>query len=133
MNHVLKIKQGKFTYSVARASAAQQKTLMTLIAANVLLKSVQSKQGEINEEMIYGVLLTIGEPIFDQIVDLVLGVVVRVDQPEIPIDIESFQDHMHDYFMLIAKVIKENLQDFFTYLDEENAKNRNLRQLNQKS
>lgn len=126
---MLKIKSGKHTYHVVPASAAGQKKLMTIIGAKIALNSAQASDGKINDELLYGALLTIGEPSLDDIVDIVLVSVVRIDQPDIPVDIESFQDHMHDYFMLIAKSIKANLDDFFTYLDTENAKRRNKMKL----
>ena len=129
---MLKIKTGKFTYQVVPASAAGQKKLMTLIGAKIALNSAQAKDGVINKELLYGALLTVGEPVLDQIVDIVLAKVVRLDEPNMPIDVESFQDRMHDYFMLIAEAIKGNLDDFFTYLDEENARRRNISQLSKK-
>ena len=124
MSNIGKITLGSSVYHVAKAPADKQKKLLALIGARVAFNSASGQIEKINEDAVYGVLLGMGEDTVDQVADIVLYSCVKPDQPKVPIDVGSFQNNMHEYFMLISLAVVENLADFFTYLDNVNKQTR---------
>lgn len=118
---VEQIKVGDTTFNVAQASAVDQKRLLLLVGAKIALNSSATKTVEIDTELLFGALLSTPEKVFDEIAEIVLYKVVKNGTDDF-IDIKYFQGNMVHYFELVAKAIKVNLQDFFTYLDKSNAK-----------
>lgn len=110
---------GNAQYSVAQAPAVKQKKLMLLVGAKIAFNSAATKSG-IDRDLLMGALTSMPEPIFDEIVEIVLYKTCKVGDDAI-IDVGSFQGGMLDFFQLVAEAIKLNLDDFFTYLDSVNA------------
>jgi hypothetical protein len=111
------------TYNIVQASAVQQKTLMTLVGARISLNSAASGADEISVPMLVGLLLSLSESDLDKISNIVLYKTVKHGGDNV-VTIDDFQGKMNAYFALLAEAIKINLQDFFSWLDTENAKGR---------
>ncbi len=124
MDQIGQVKINKVTYNVVKADAVSQKKLMTLIGGRILMNSAAGQVETIDEGLVYGVLLTIGEDVVDKIASIVLHKTVVHNGKEEFIDVDNFQNRMHDYFMLVAMAVGVNLNDFFTYLDNANAETR---------
>lgn len=120
---VIEIKIGGKSYNVAKAPAADQKRLLSLIGAKIAFKSASAQKDTIDSDFLFGALLTETEEKFDVIASIVLKKVV-ISGSEIPVDVGSFQNRVTEYYQLVAAAIVENLQDFFTYLDSVNAETR---------
>ena len=112
------VKVGNSTYSIAQAPAIKQKKLMLLIGAKIAFNSASSEAG-ISSDLLMGAMLSMSEPVFDEIVEIVLYKTCKVGE-ELIIDTGSFQGEMLNYFQLVVEAIKLNLDDFFTYLDSVN-------------
>ena len=123
MSNIGQVRIGKTTYNIAQADAISQKKLMTLIGGRILMNSAAGQVEKINEQLVYGVLLTIGEDVVDQIASIVLYKTVVSGGKDL-ITIDHFQNNIHEYFMLVAMAIEVNLSDFFIYLDSANAETR---------
>lgn len=108
-------------YNIVQASAVNQKKLLTLVGGRIALNSATAQVEEISIAMVKGFLITTPEDVLDQIADIVLHQVMLKGNTEALITIDDFQNGMNAYFTLIAEGIKVNLQDFFTWLDTENA------------
>ena len=123
MSSIGTVKIGGDTYQVTQAPAIEQKKLLTLIGARIAAVSASGQVEAINENLVYGMLLTAGEPIVDQVADIVLHQCAKVGVKEL-VTVDNFQNNIHNYFMLLAKAIGVNLNDFFIYLDSVNAETR---------
>lgn len=119
MDNIGQVKVGDTNYNVAKASAVKQKELLSLIGRFIALNSASARVEKIDAHMIYGVLLTAGESLVDQISDIVLYKCIKAGGKEL-ISIDDFQNRVHEYYMLIAEAVGVNLNDFFTYLDSVN-------------
>jgi hypothetical protein len=108
-------------YNIVQASAVSQKTLMSLVGARISLNSAASGAEEINVPMLKGLLLSLPESELDTISNIVLYKTVKHGAENI-VSVEDFQGKINSYFTLLAEAIKVNLQDFFSWLDTENAK-----------
>jgi hypothetical protein len=123
MTTVSQITVGEKSYNVPKASAAKQKTLLSLIGAKIAFNSAAAKKNTIDAQFLFGALISEPEDRIDTIAGIVLLNAVESGK-DIPIDVGSFQDRITEYYQLIAIAILENLQDFFTYLDGVNAEAR---------
>lgn len=110
-------------YNIAQAPAKQQKTLLTLVGAICAGNSAAAQVEEINVDFLKGMLLVIGEDKLDKISNIILPRVFKSGE-SVCVDIESFKGGMNSYLSLIAHGIKTNLEDFFMWLDSENAQTR---------
>jgi len=124
MSSIGQVKIDNITYQVTQASAVNQKKLLTLVGARIAFNSAAGKVEKIDDKLVYGYLLSAGEDIVDQIADIVLWKCGKLGEKDNLITVDSFQNDIHNYFMLIAKAVGVNLNDFFTYLDRENAETR---------
>lgn len=122
MSTVLQIKVNEKDYNVVRASAVNQKKLMSLVGG-IVTASTASTGSEISVDLLSGTLMMIPETTLVEIEAIVLNQVVLNGTNDV-ITIDDFQDNVFSYFRLIAEALKANLQDFFTYLDESNAPRR---------
>ncbi len=122
MSTVSQIKVNEKDYNVVRASAVNQKKLMTLIGG-IVTASTASTGSEISVDLLSGTLMMVPETTLVEIEGIVLNQVV-LNGTEHVVTIDDFQDEIFSYFRLIAEALKANLQDFFTYLDESNAPRR---------
>jgi hypothetical protein len=111
------------TYNVAQASAVQQKKLMLLIGAKIAFNSAAGDIEKINVPMLVGALMSLPEHVFDEVSGIVLGKAFLAGSTT-PITIDAFQGEMIAYMNLVAEAIAYNLDDFFTWLDSENAARR---------
>ena len=123
MSVIQQVEVGSTKYNVTPASAMDQKKLMLLVGARVALNSATGQVGKIDENMLLGTLLSMPEDKFDQISNICLHKTM-VHGGETLVTGENFGGAMMDYFLLISKAIKVNLDDFFTYLDKINAEAR---------
>lgn len=119
MSTVEQFKIGDKSFNVTRATAVNQKKLMTLIGPRILANSV-ALQGEIDKEFVFGVLLNSGEKVVDEVADLVLWKTVESGS-DVKVSIDTWSGGMVDWFTLLAEAVKFNLQDFFTWLDKKKA------------
>jgi len=124
MSTVNTVKIGKVQYNVTQAPADKQKKLLSLIGAKMALNSAMSGIDKIDSDMLFGALLTLQEDELDEIAEIVLYQTVKKDGKAI-VEIGDFQNSISEYYILIAKAIEVNLNDFFTYLDSVNKKTRN--------
>ncbi len=111
------------TYNVAQASAVQQKKLMLLIGAKIAFNSAAGGVDKIDVPMLVGSLVSLQESTFDEVAALVLGKAF-VAGTNTPVTLDSFQGSILSYMHLVAEAIAFNLDDFFTWLDSENAARR---------
>jgi hypothetical protein len=123
MSNVKQIKVGEVTYNVAQASAAEQKKLLSLVGARISLNSAAGGVEKIDTAFLVGGLLSEPEERFDQIAKIVLYK-TYINGSEKVVDIGDFQNRVVEYYQLVAAAVAENLQDFLSWLDSENAKNR---------
>lgn len=125
MGQVKQVVVGGTTYNIVQASAVQQKSLLLLLGGKIAFNSASGGVKEIDADILVGALITTPEPQFDQIAALALGQVVKHgDASGQQVTIDDFQGSIIGYVQLLAGAIKENLDDFFTYLDRINAETR---------
>ena len=114
MAEIQSVDVGGIQYNVAPASAVKQKKLLNLIGGRLSIKSVHN-EGDMNPDVILGLLLTLDESLFDDVAGIVLVQTFQHGN-ETPVTVRDFQGRITDYFLLVAHAIKVNLDDFFTYL-----------------
>lgn len=110
-------------YNIAQASAVEQKKLMLLIGAKIALHSASGGVEKIDATMLMGAFLTLPENTFEEVSSIVLRKAFVAGE-KTPVSVESFQGGMMSYFSLVAEAVCANLDDFFTWLDSENAARR---------
>lgn len=123
MSSVKQIKIGKVTYNLAQAPADQQKRLLSLVGARLAMNSAAGKEGGIDIALLVGLLVSEPETRFDEIAGIVLYKTM-INGSEKLVEIGDFQNRVSEYYQLVAAGIAENLQDFLSWLDSENEKNR---------
>lgn len=112
---------GDKTFNVGQADAQSQKKLMSLLGSRLAMVINTTGVEEVSVSLLVGNLISLDEAKLDQVASLVLAR-VRVQGSDTPIDLKLFQNHMTDYFKLIAEAVKLNMDDFFTFvLDDRNA------------
>lgn len=111
------------TYNVGYAKAKQQKTLLTLVGAICAYNSSAADIVEIDVKFLRGVLLSLGDEKLTKVEEIVFAATMK-DGETTSVTINHFPGQMAAYLELVAHGIKHNLQDFFTYLDEERAAQR---------
>lgn len=123
MSQIRAITINDATYNVAQASAVDQKKLMLLLGGKIALHSAAGGIESINVPMLVGSLITLPETTFDEVSSIVLRQAF-INGTNERIDVKSFQGGMMSYFKLVAEAVAFNLDDFFTWLDVENAERR---------
>lgn len=123
MSQIKSITVKNATYNVAQASAAQQKKLMLLIGGKIAFNSAAGGIEKIDVAMLVGVLMSLPENVFDEVAGIVLGKAF-IAGSNTAVTLDSFQSAMVAYMNLVAEAIAYNLEDFFTWLDSENAARR---------
>ena len=123
MSEIGTITVGNNKYNVVQASAMKQKTLMSLIGARISLVSAKTQTETIDKNMIYGLLLSLTDAESDEVAGILLHKTMKQGGEKL-ITVDDFQNDIHSYFFLLAEALMLNLKDFFTWLDEENAKQR---------
>lgn len=123
MSQIRAITVNSKQYNVSQASAVDQKKLMLLLGAKIAFNSAAGGVETINIKMLVGALLSLDESTFDEISRIVLSRAFVAGE-QTPLDVKSFSGAMLDYFQLIAESIAFNLNDFFAWLDSENAQSR---------
>lgn len=123
MSSVKQIKIGKVTYNLAQAPADQQKRLLSLVGARLAMNSAAGEAEHIDTALLVGLLVSEPEARFDEIAGIVLYKTM-INGSEKLVDIGDFQNRVSEYYQLVAAGIAENLQDFLSWLDCENAKTR---------
>ncbi len=127
MNQIKTVTVGQNTYHVALASAAQQKTLMSLIGSKITFLSASTKS-QIDTTLLKGALVSLPEHEFDKVAGIVLHKTASPSAPDQLVGLDDFQCRMNEYYSLVAEGIKENLGDFFIWLDSVNPAARPGRQ-----
>lgn len=125
--NVKQVEIGKRKFNVAQAAAVDQKRLLSLIGAKIALNSAASGVEKIDQQMLFGALLSMPESSFDEIASIVLYKTVENGKDTI-IEVGDFQNEATTYYRLVAAAVVVNLEDFFTYLDSVNAETRKARQ-----
>lgn len=123
MSQIRAITVNDVQYNVAQASAVEQKKLMLLLGAKIAFNSAAGNVDKIDVNFLVGSMLSLPEATFDEIATIVLRKAFVAGET-IPIDTKSFQGGMLGYFRLVAEAVAFNLDDFFTWLDSENAARR---------
>lgn len=121
-------------YNIERASAVSQKSLMQMVGARSLIINAQPKtpsDAMSKTETIVGMLMSFSESDFDKVASLALPKVIKSGGQE-PVTIDHFQGSMMTYYFVVAEAIRENLSDFFTWLQVQN-KNAGTQQKHQVS
>ena len=108
------------SYHIGQASAKMQKTLLTLAGPVCAMNATTADVPEIDVPFLKGVLIGIGEDKLDKITSIVFSKTFKAGEDR-SLDIGDFQGRMSEYLELVAHGIKANLQDFFTWLDEDRA------------
>jgi len=111
---------GEKTFAVSHTDAQSQKKLLTLLGSRLALVVSSAKVDEVDVPLLVGNLVSLEESKLDQVASLALKR-TRVVGSEEPIDVKLFQNHMTDYFKLIAEAVKLNMDDFFTFVLEDLA------------
>jgi hypothetical protein len=124
MSSIGQVRIGSANYQVVQASAINQKKLLTIVGARIAFNSAAGKIEKIDDKLVFGYLLSAGEEIVDQIAEIVLHQCGKVGEKDKLVTVDDFQNDIHSYFMLIAGAVRVNLNDFFIYLDKENAATR---------
>lgn len=120
MSQIRAITVANVQYNVVQASAVNQKKLMLLLAGRIALNSAAGGVEKINVTMLVGALTMLNEETFDEIANIVMYKTVVAGKSEL-VTIDNFQGGMSKYFTLVAEGIAYNLEDFFDWLDSENA------------
>ena len=123
MSNVNQVEVNGVTYNVAQASAADQKKLLSLVGGRIAMNSAAGGAEEIDIPLLVGMLITEPEEQFDKIAGIVLYKTM-INGSEKVVDIGDFQNRVIEYYQLVAAAVAENLQDFLSWLDCENAKTR---------
>jgi hypothetical protein len=123
MDNISSIEVGGITYNVAQAPANKQKKLLSLIGGRVAMNSAASGAESIDVQLLMGMLVSEPESRFDEIAGIVLAQAFK-NGADTPVDVADFQNRVSEYYLLTAMAIKENLQDFFAWLDSVNAETR---------
>lgn len=108
-------------YNIERASAVAQKSLLMLIGSRLTIVNANPKSPAdaiASNEMLVGVLMSLGESDFDKVASLVLPKIIKHGE-ETPITIDSFQGDLMSYMYVVAEAVRENLSDFFTWLKHQ--------------
>ena len=71
MAEIQSVQVGGVQYNVAPASAVKQKKLLNLIGGRLSIKAVHN-DGDMNTDVILGLLLTLDESLFDEVAAIVL-------------------------------------------------------------
>jgi hypothetical protein len=115
MSNIQQITIGDKTFNIGQADAQSQKKLLSMIGARLAFAVKSSGVKEVDTSLLVGNLLAMDESKFDDVAALVLSR-VRVQGSDSPIDLKLFQNHMTDYFKLVAEAVKLNMDDFFTFI-----------------
>jgi hypothetical protein len=110
-------------YNVAQASAVEQQKLMLSIGAKIALHSAAGEIEQIDKHLLIGTFLNLPEVTFKEVSSIVLRKTFIAGEST-PVDVNSFQGGMMSLFQLVAEAVHFNLNDFFTWLDSENAARR---------
>ena len=108
----------KVQYNIERASATAQKSLLMLIGARLTMISAQPSTPSDamgKTEALIGMLMSLGESDFDKVAALVLPKVIKHGGDGL-VTIDSFQGDMMSYMHIVVEAVRENLSDFFTWL-----------------
>ncbi len=111
------------TFVVNHADAQSQKKLLSLLGSRLALVIGAAEVEEVSVSLLTGNLISLDESKLDTVAELVLRR-TRVLNSDEMIDVKLFQNHMTDYFKLIAEAVKLNMDDFFTFVLEDLAATR---------
>ena len=123
MSQIRAITINDVQYNVAQASAVEQKKIMLHIGAKIAFNSAATNAQQIDSNMVFGLLMTLPESMFDEIAGVVLRKAYKAGS-DTPVTLADFQGGMTGYFKLVAEAIMFNLSDYFTWLDSDNAARR---------
>ncbi len=111
------------TFVVNHTDAQSQKKLLSLLGSRLALVINTAKVEEVSVSLLVGNLISLDEAKLDQVAELALRRTRVLNSDEL-IDVKLFQNHMTDYFKLIAEAVKLNMDDFFTFVLEDLAATR---------
>lgn len=111
------------TFVVNHTDAQSQKKLLSLLGSRLALVINTAKVEEVSVSLLVGNLISLDESKLDLVAELVLRRTRVLNSDEL-IDVKLFQNHMTDYFKLIAEAVKLNMDDFFTFVLEDLAATR---------
>lgn len=107
---------GSKKYNIAQANALEQKRLLSIVGAKIAMNFASSgKIKTINTDFLLGNLISLPEPIIDDIAAIVLYKTIENGGSAL-VTVDDFQGNITEYYLLIAEAIGVNLNDFFTYL-----------------
>ena len=118
MSNIKQVTINGKAFNIGQADAQSQKKLLSMLGSRLALVINQSGIEEVNVSLLVGNLLSMDESKFDTVASLVLQR-VRIQGSDDPIDLKLFQNHMTDYFKLVAEAVKLNMDDFFTFVLED--------------
>tara|TARA_R110000851_G_scaffold296835_1_gene452026 strand:- start:11 stop:400 length:390 start_codon:yes stop_codon:yes gene_type:complete len=129
MSQIKKITVNGQQYNMVQASAIQQRTLMSLVGAQVAFNSANSQTKQIDKTLIKGLMLALPESTLIEVSDIILHQTAINGSKDGLVTVESFQGKINSYFDLLAEGLVANLADFFSWLDSENAETAKLNQM----
>lgn len=123
MSNVLSVKDhnGK-QYNCKRASAVNVRDLLLLVGARLTAsKQLVEKQGLppgtlADSGYLAAMLMSLPKSDFASVEELVNVSGITPHGFDKPVDLEHFRTNMIGYFHVVAGLVRENLQDFFTWL-----------------
>lgn len=106
------------TYNIERASAQSQKSLLLLVGSRITIISAQPntpKDVMGKDEALIGMLMSLDEQSFDKVCSLLLHKVIKHGDNSL-VTIDNFQSDLMSFMHVVAGALRENLSDFFTWL-----------------
>ena len=114
-------------YNVARASAAHQKSLLLMLGTRLTAAKQHAEAKGLpagtlaDTGFLVGMIMSLPEQDFTRVESLVGADRVTPHGEQNPVDIKHFQNNMIGYFHVVAELVRENLQDFFTWLNVDQS------------
>lgn len=117
-------------YHLAEQTADQQLELFEQLGARVLANFVNSEMEDIDQDFIFGVLLSskqVQGPSIQELGKIVLYKCFEKGSNNL-VGLDQFQGCISDYTRLVAEGVRANLADFFTSIKAQATKERQLRE-----
>ncbi|WP_289281568.1 MULTISPECIES: hypothetical protein [unclassified Methylophaga] len=113
---------GNTTYNVARASAVQQDEVLSILTAALIQRLVAAGENNIDadESVLFPMMMSLPFQVKQKFDELLMSR-ITISGREDFIGYKDFDGKVTDYNRLRAKVLKWNLEGFFTYWAEEKS------------
>ena len=108
---------GDRTFNAGMASAAAQDNLLSLLTQRLTEQSYLAliEDAEVDDDLIAGFLMNLNYDHKQKVASILLPKVF-IEGTAAPVDVKDFEGRMVEYNQLLAKLLRWNLEDFFTWL-----------------